>query len=44
MNTAARLNVLNHLESLGHIRRVVTCNEVCLVDVVRASDWLVTES
>ena len=36
--------VLNHLESFCYIRWVVTCNEVCLVDVVWASDWFVTKS
>ena len=40
----ARLNILNHLHALDHICRVMTCYEVCLVDVVWASDWFVTKS
>ena len=41
---SARLNILNHLHALDNICRVVACYEVSLVNVVWASDWVVTKS
>ena len=41
---AARLNVLNHLIALEDIGRVMTCNKVSLIDIVRALDGLVAET
>src|SRR5699024_2528204 len=36
--------VLNHLVAFYNVRWVVTCNEVSLVDVVRALDRVVTKT
>ena len=41
---AARLDVVDDLEALGDVGRVVAGNEVGLVDVVRALDGLVAEA
>ena len=41
---AAGLNVADDGEALGYVSRNMACNEVCLVDVVRALDLLVAEA
>ena len=41
---AAGLDVVDHLEALGHVRGVVAGDEVGLVDVVAAADGLVAEA
>ena len=41
---AARLDILDHLEALGDVGRVVAGHEVGLVDVVRALDLVIAEA
>ena len=41
---AARLYVVDHLVALDNVGRVVACNEVSLVDIVRGLDRLSTEA
>ena len=41
---AAGLDVLNHLEALGDVARVVAGDEVGLIDIVRALDLVIAEA
>ncbi len=40
----ARLYIVDHLVALEDVGRIMTCNKVSLVDVVRALDRLVAET